>query len=268
MDYTTAWAATTGDINDASGVLLIGQTNVGGFKCMRTFLPFDTSSLPDASLLTEAKLCIYCGGDLTGNEFNIVIQTGINATYPHFPLESGDYDKSKYTGNGGQASTSDFPFKLEFWINITLNSNGLVFINKAGITKLCIRSSRDIAGTQPDKEEYFTAFSYEDSAERRPYLYIKYEYVEEEEDQQIEDWSLPEPEPYDEILEPIAKTVGPTLSEYGLWIIIAIILFLLITGAYTELSKKRIYRRPRGPTSRTFRSRKRKKPRGPKRRFR
>jgi hypothetical protein len=96
---------------------------------------------------------LYKKVDYSTTDFTITVQNG-QPTYPHNPLESSDYAKSHYSGNGGGLNTSGF---VNGWNNITLTN--LSWINKTGTTKLCLRSSRDINGTTPTGSEYVNVFS-------------------------------------------------------------------------------------------------------------
>jgi hypothetical protein len=77
-------------------------------------------------------------------------------TRPSDPVVVGDYDESLYSGNGGTISSYKFKglnpgdFGIPpCWGYVILNATGINWINKGGITKLCMRSSYDIAGTPP-----------------------------------------------------------------------------------------------------------------------
>jgi hypothetical protein len=86
-------------------------------------------------------------------DFLLTIQNG-QPVYPHNPLQTGDYAKSHYSGNGGYLNTVNF---VNGRNNITLTS--LNWINRNGITKLCLRSNRDINGTIPTGNEFVNVYS-------------------------------------------------------------------------------------------------------------
>jgi len=104
----------------------------------------------------------------------MTIQSGM-PTYPHDPLETTDYNKTKYSGNYGSLSTSEV---IIGYNNITLTDSSLV--NTEGTTKLCLRSSRDIEGTSPDGTEYVIVYFAEEEV-HAPLLYVTYTYIPEEE---------------------------------------------------------------------------------------
>jgi hypothetical protein len=156
--YSTVWSASSGTV-DSSGIYLsIGQKKVSGFPTStyyvyRGFVLFNTSSLPSNAYLDSAKLSLYKKDDYSTTDFLLTIQNG-QPIYPHNPLQAGDYAKSHYSGNGGSLNTTNF---VNGRNNITLNNLG--WINRNGITKLCLRSSRDINGTAPTGNEYVNVYS-------------------------------------------------------------------------------------------------------------
>jgi hypothetical protein len=156
-NYNTAWTASTGTISSTATYLSIGQSKVASlppdYRVYRGFLPFNTSSLPSNAIIDNATLSLYKKDDYSTTDFTITIQNG-QPTYPHNPLQAGDYAKSHYSGNGGGLNTSRF---VNGRNNITLAN--LNWINKTGTTKLCLRSSRDINGTIPTGSEYVNVYS-------------------------------------------------------------------------------------------------------------
>jgi photosystem II stability/assembly factor-like uncharacterized protein len=131
----------------------IGQVRVGRppYHICRAFFFFDTSSLTDNATISSAILSLYSHGDGSDTDFYVTVQNGQPA-YPHEPLVPEDYNHVYYSGNGGSISTSD-------WVsmgynNISLNTDGISWINKTGTTKFCIRSSRDINSNIPTGSEH------------------------------------------------------------------------------------------------------------------
>jgi len=58
--------------------------------------------------------------------------------------------------------------------DIYLNSDGKSWLNRTGLTKLCLRSSRDINGNTPTQSEYVTVYATEQGDEFQPRLVIIY----------------------------------------------------------------------------------------------
>jgi len=113
----------------------------------RTFLYFDTSSIPDDAVINTAKIRVYLTiKNITLNNFDVVIQNG-QPTYPHNPWENEDINHVNYSGNGGSKNTVDMTVSQD--IDIDLNDTGKSWINLEGYTKLILRSSRDISSTPP-----------------------------------------------------------------------------------------------------------------------
>ena len=137
----------------------------------RGFLFFDTSSIPDTATITSVKLSIKVAFDESATDFNLTIQNG-QPTYPHMPLQDSDFYYIHYQGNGGQLDTSTITEGQ--WYNITFTSEALNWINKEGITKLCLRSSRDIDSIPPTGNEAISIYSSE--SDYPPKLYVEYSY--------------------------------------------------------------------------------------------
>lgn len=151
--YTTAHDASTGTAYDGAIYFGVGQlySATPTYTIYRGFVFFDTSSIPDIATINNATLSLYAYSDLSTADFNVTIQDG-QPTYPHNPIQSGDYDKVHYSGDGGSRNTTDGLSESAYW-NITLNNDGLDMIQVDGTTKLCLRSNKDISATQNSAAE-------------------------------------------------------------------------------------------------------------------
>jgi len=107
--------------------------------------------------------------------FNLIIQNG-QPIYPHMPMEREDYYYNHYSGYGGSISSSEISNSSFNLYNITLNSNGLQWINKEGVTKLCLRTLLEIGGYKPSDNQLIWIYAYEKGANFAPKLYVKYSY--------------------------------------------------------------------------------------------
>ena len=145
-NYLDTHNATTGTIRNNVETANIGQVRDVDFTIWRTFLFFDTSRIPDGAAITSAMLSLYGHADGSDENFDVVVQNG-QPTYPHDPLEPGDYDNTHYGDNGGLLNTSNF--KTDNYNDITLNEDGRSWIDKTGTTKFCLRSSRDNENIEP-----------------------------------------------------------------------------------------------------------------------
>jgi hypothetical protein len=167
--YLAAWTATSGTVYSTATTMKIGQ--IYAYQIARGFVYFDASSLPDGATITAATLSLYVSSDASTTDFDVTVQNG-QPTYPHNPLIEGDYYKSYYSDDGGSSSTSTISGG-GYW-NITLDSTGRGWISKTNETKLCLRSSRDIAGTENTGDEYITVSTCSAGRTYAPLLYITY----------------------------------------------------------------------------------------------
>jgi hypothetical protein len=155
--YSTVWGASSGTVDSTSVFLSMGQKKVASFPptyyIYRSFLLFNTSSLPSNACIVNATLSLYKKDDYSTTDFTITIQNG-QPTYPHNPLQAGDYAKGHYAGNGGGLNTSKFVNGRNVF-----GLTNLSWINRTSVTKLCLRSSRDINGAAPTGNEYVNVYS-------------------------------------------------------------------------------------------------------------
>lgn len=172
--YYAAWSATTGSIDSGGPYSVGGQQQEGYiYTVMRGVIIFDTSILPSGAEITSAVLSIYLQADYSTTDFNLTVQS--SATYPHNPIQAGDYYHSWYPTEGGSRSTSEF--SGGYW-NITLNDTGEGYISDSGYTRLMLRSSRDIDPVQPSGLEYVTFASRDQGESVAPKLYVNYDVAE------------------------------------------------------------------------------------------
>jgi hypothetical protein len=168
--YIDAHDTLTGTVY--SNALYIGQDKgITPYYVYRGFLFFDTAAIPDSATITSATLSLYVSSDHSTNDFNATLQTG-GSTYPHDPLEIGDYYYPHYSSNGGSRNTSEIS-GTGYW-NVTLNSDGINWLSKIGTSKFALLSSRDISNTAPSGAEYVTVYSSEQGESYAPKLYVTY----------------------------------------------------------------------------------------------
>ena len=193
-DYYAVNAAVEGDSiyhnpNPDYSQIIIGQSKAASavWYINRGYLYFDTSIIPEGATIKKAilKIRTYPGNSYEERDVDIVIQNG-QPDYPHEPLILSDYDRSKYSGNGGSVNTSDMTFPSVGYTEIELNEIGKSWIKTGnGLTKFVIRTSDDINEYKIPEEEGYTYekipildsdnTSYPDW---RPKLYIEYDYYE------------------------------------------------------------------------------------------
>ena len=140
-----------------TGSIFVDQAynGIDRYGLERGYILFDTSAIPIGAIISSAILYLYCISKSTTTDCNIVIQDG-QPTYPHNPPTETDWYYANYKNNGGQKLASSFT--LNSYNTITLNSNGVAWINKGGITKLCLRTSQDISKTAPVNDSSYIGF--------------------------------------------------------------------------------------------------------------
>ncbi|HVQ00581.1 MAG TPA: LamG-like jellyroll fold domain-containing protein, partial [Candidatus Thermoplasmatota archaeon] len=152
-NYLNSWnALTSNGMIDATHITIGQSKQTLTYYIHRGFVFFNTSALPSNAIIDNATLSLYKSSDSSATDFLITLQNG-QPTYPHDPPQTGDYSKTHYSGNGGTLSTAGFG---NGYNNISLNNDGISWINRTGWTKLCLRSNRDINGTTPTGNEYVT----------------------------------------------------------------------------------------------------------------
>lgn len=181
--YSGAHDAATGTVFYTYEFLDVGQqylhvANLNFYSIWRSYVYFDTSGIPADATITSATLSLYCNFKLMDqNNYDVVIQNG-QPSHPSEPtLQSGDYNKNYYSGNGGSINYYDI---VENSYNpISINPDDLGWINKGSgaITKLCLRSSNDIdnIAIQPTQNLIQDAVNFSSSeSSNAPQLTVEY----------------------------------------------------------------------------------------------
>ena len=150
--YSTVRTDGAGDTPEIVNYLRVGQDySDSNYYIFRSYVYFDTSSIPDSATILTANLRLYSTG--SGVNTEVYVLSGM-PTYPHDPLVAGDYDYSVYnSGAGNSLCYAGSPS----YQTIGLTSTGISWINKAGWTKFCLRSYNDVYGNEPTglEEIYF-----------------------------------------------------------------------------------------------------------------
>jgi len=144
------------------------------YLILRSFVYFDTSSIPEDAIISNAILSLYfCHDEYVSTDFDIVIQNG-QPIYPHEPLEVNDFYYLHYSGNGGSVNTNGLSF--DKYTNILLNVTGISWIQKGpgAKTKLALISSRDIDKIAPSGDESIPFWTSERGSGYRPKLVVHY----------------------------------------------------------------------------------------------
>ena len=175
--YATAQSSATGDVI-ASSIIVVKQEKIAvgegwEYDIIRSYLYFDTSSLPDDAAITSATLRLYGIDKSIFSTTTLQIQNGM-PTYPSEPLEGGDYDASNYSGNGGTFSSSSLVSGA--YNDISLTADGMSWINLTGTTKFCLRLQTDINAVAPNYIEMMYFYSgLTSDITKRPQLVVTYD---------------------------------------------------------------------------------------------
>src|SRR4030043_1651856 len=147
-DYATAQGAASG-IAEGFGYPVGGNNDYVGeaydennsppFAIVRYGMLFDTSSI---SSFSSASLLLYVNEVYEASTFNIVVVSGADLESPIVGSDYGDL-LNDVTSLG---SISSAECAGGGWVEIPLNASA---ITAGGITKLALRSSRDISATTP-----------------------------------------------------------------------------------------------------------------------
>jgi len=174
-NWDTCRDSASGTVNDGSNLITIGYRLTTEYTIYRGFLFFNTSVL-QGKLITGAILSVYNESYLSGAGTSdiLVVQADNDEVYPHKPLQSGDYDRTHYSGDGGEIPMPGTPARM----NITLNETGLEWINTNGWTKLVLRSGVDLERTLVQDHQRLRIYSADEvDTSKRPRLYLNYSTV-------------------------------------------------------------------------------------------
>lgn len=180
-DYATVRDAVNASVIGPNALdIMVGQvfySYPNEYRILRSAFVFNTTNLPNNALISDATLTLTFESYYVDVSFFVVVQNG-QPTYPHIPMELGDYDRTLYSGNGGQVNMTTSPFGVipQPTVDIELNDYGKIWINKTGLTKFMLRSSRDIEGIAPQDSIYESVgfYSADNSQNLRPKLTVTY----------------------------------------------------------------------------------------------
>jgi len=153
--------------------MVIGQIHLSHhYYIRRGFLFFNTSEIPTGAIIISAKLRLRESGftDPPSTDFDLVVQK-----FAHYPFGEEDWGEENYEGNGGSLNTSSWV--LNDWNEIEFNEDGLNMVLKGGITRLSLRSNKDISSIAPVGDsafDYISIFTQEEGEGYQPELMITY----------------------------------------------------------------------------------------------
>lgn len=113
------------------------------YQIGRGFLLFDTSPLGVGAVILSAKVSLYHvvgGTEADVGHATLHVVEGVQ----DIPLELSDYgDHLDKTESGGSVTEAEIAAVENDFVDIELNATGRGWINKTGMTKLCLRVAGD-----------------------------------------------------------------------------------------------------------------------------
>jgi len=183
--WATVHHATSGDYitNTSTGTTAESYESTEGTSynaILRSFLPFDTSGLPDTATITAATLNIYVtatvDSDNDGYDYVSVVQT-TQASATSLVLDDYDQCGAIQSPQKGAADIDITGISSSAYLTFTLNATGIGWISLTGWTQLGIREGHDVDDHQilANKDNGVTYSSSEASGTSQdPYLSITY----------------------------------------------------------------------------------------------
>ena len=155
-DYATAHDAASGAllaVAQDQGIIANEKPNAY-YNVWRSFLYFLTASLPDAANITRVRVGLRTDTPLEADlgQTTLHIVEGVQGDTLAYADFGAHLTKTTSGGSidiAGMGVTNNF-----FWV--TLNATGRGWVNKTGLTKLCLRSAGDIAKALPSGRNYFS----------------------------------------------------------------------------------------------------------------
>ena len=161
--WTQLWSSTFGtdDSTSSTGALMyVGAQNRGGgsfWQYNRTFVPFDTSALPDDAVINRARVKLYVDSKVHDREESLFDWVAIEqATQPNVTaLTIEDYDQIATIPNPVEGSQRiDFEDVEAGFVTFELNQPAINWISKNSHTKLGIRIGEDILHPQVEQSTF------------------------------------------------------------------------------------------------------------------
>lgn len=157
--YAYVWASphdsTTDDnltVEYSTTTLKLGQDNTTGVSWIwRPVLVFDTSSLDPRTIISAATISIWGTTDETDVDDNITV---VEAGDVHNPLVAADFDVLWYQTENLSTGFDTSGFTTGAYNTLTLNTTGISKIQTNGYSVFGLRTEREIAGNDPDGDEW------------------------------------------------------------------------------------------------------------------
>lgn len=174
-DYNEARDATTATGKYTATNYLIAGWDVSVPALFRSFLYFDTSSIPTTAVISSATVEVYLAGTYTivSGGHKIYLMNG-QPTYPSASLDVADFSKALYSTGGANYITC---LNGQYgYYTFTLNSvgRGWIYTGPGATTKLGLFSGFDIVQTIPFDNMWLWFYSAEKGTTYRPKLVVSY----------------------------------------------------------------------------------------------
>lgn len=172
--YATA-RSTASSSDDTDTKSQVGQLFVGGaiYRVYRSFMAFDTSTLPAGATVTGATLYVCAGDDSSTTDFNVQVYRYEWSTSLSASLEA-NYDGA-YGGSAtleGTLRDTSAGWTSNTYYSLAVDPAG---VNTSDYTKYTVVSSRDVGNTAPTGDEAVRFyFADEAGTTKDPYLEVTY----------------------------------------------------------------------------------------------
>lgn len=153
--WATARGATNGTLVDNSGYILSYRTGASGtdYGIYKTFLPFDTSGLPDSITVSGVDLRVKMNGEKydQDNDANAYITVVQGTPASNTALVTEDFDQAGTTEGIDTGEREDITgTTTTSTLTFSLNSTGRGWVNATGYTVLALREGHDLQNDQPN----------------------------------------------------------------------------------------------------------------------
>ncbi len=153
----SSWATTHDAATGTAATPTATTTNVssgrgsgGKYQIERSFLPFDTSALPDNATITGARLKVFVASKLNDDNDNYDFVTVVQGLEPStLSLTTADYSLAGTINTPAEsvdaAERKDITsVATGAYLTFNVNNTGLGLVSKTGPTKLALREGHDV----------------------------------------------------------------------------------------------------------------------------
>jgi hypothetical protein len=173
-NYTNARNGDEMTYSTSADSMTVGQSYTGAWFVWRSFLKFDTSSLPTGSKVTKVNLKLTAKVDESDADFDVEI---IKADWSDYdPIDNDNRDAHfdlllSATADADWRNTSG----MGLFTTYTSADLDVTHINLDGYTYYGLRSSEDSDNSEPTGDEYIEIYTADyGTAAERPILVIEY----------------------------------------------------------------------------------------------